>query len=94
MKSANKKDSIAAFEINGKGKINKKVIDSNLVKTVHGRKNTLNLLTNALQKPNDVYSINKTEARSLYARAGVQFPGTAVQDGLHHNIFDAGPSVK
>lgn len=31
----------------------------------------------------------KSEARSLYARAGVQFPGSAVQDGLSCSILVA-----
>ena len=35
----------------------------------------------------------KTEAQDLCARAGVQFPGSAAQDGLIHSIFDAGSPV-
>ena len=35
----------------------------------------------------------KSEARSLYARAGVQFPGRHIEGGLIHSIHDAGVSV-
>ena len=93
MKSANGKDSIAALAINGKGFVNGNVIDSNVVTTVHGRKNALGLLTDAINSQSAVYYINKTEAQNLYARAGVQFPGSAVQDGLIHSIFDVGSPV-
>ena len=36
----------------------------------------------------------KSEARSLFDGSGVQFPGSAIQDGLIHSIFDAGAKVK
>ena len=93
MKSANGKDSIAALAINGVGKVNGKAVDGNVVTTVHGRKNTLGLLTAAINSPNAVYYINKTEAHNLYTRSGVQFPGVAIQDGLIRSIHDAGVSV-
>ena len=34
-----------------------------------------------------MYYWKKNEAQNLYARAGVQFPGSAVQDGLIHSIL-------
>ena len=36
------------------------------------------------------FTEKKSEARSLYARAGVQFPGGSMQDGLIYTIYDAG----
>ena len=41
-----------------------------------------------------VFYQDKSEARSLFVNAGVQFPGGAMQDGLNHSIFDAGSPVK
>ena len=56
------------------------------------------LLTDAIKKENTVHHgiffLNRSEARSLYARAGVQFPGAALQDDLIHSIYDAGSAVK
>ena len=40
-----------------------------------------------------VYYWKKSEARSLFAETGVQFPGGAIQDGLIHSIYDAGSTV-
>ena len=40
-----------------------------------------------------MYYINKTEAQDLCARAGLQLPGSAAQDGLIHSIFDASSPV-
>ena len=84
--------------IGGKGQSNYAEIDSNRVTSVQGRDNAITkLLTEAIQKENagqpSVYYINKTEARSLFGKAGVQFPGRPLQDGLIHSIFDAGSPV-
>ena len=84
--------------VSGTGKQNKIEIASNRVTSVQGRKNAVTkLLAEAIQKENagqpSVYYIHKTEARSLYDRAGVQFPGALLQDGLIHSIFDAGSPV-
>ena len=82
----------------GTGRQNGAVIDSNHVASPHGKGNAITkLLSDALKKENagktGVYYINKTEAQDLCARTGVQFPGTAAQDGLIHSIFDAGSPV-
>ena len=84
--------------ISGTGRQNKIAIDSNRVTSVYGQKNAITkLLTEAVQKENagqpSVYYINKTEARSLYDRAGVQFPGGHLQDGLIQSIGHADSSV-
>lgn len=38
--------------------------------------------------------LKKTEARSLFEGAGVQFPEVSIQGGLIRSIFDAGFPVK
>ena len=68
-------------------------IDSNNIATVFRKGNAITkLLTEAIQKENagetGVYYWKKNEAQNLYARAGVQFPGSAVQDGLIHSILN------
>ena len=94
----NGKQLMAAVRVGGRGIQNGATIDSNHVVSPHGKGNAITkLLLDALKKENagktGVYYINKTEAQDLCARAGVQFPGTAAQDGLIHSIFDAGSPV-
>ena len=89
---------MAAVRVGGRGIQNGATIDSNHVVSPHGKGNAITkLLLDALKKENagetGVYYINKTEAQDLCARAGVQFPGSAAQDGLIHSIFDAGSPV-
>ena len=38
-------------------------------------------------------SIKKAEARSLFRKSGVQFPGVPLQGGLIHSVFDARANV-
>ncbi len=94
------KQMMAAVEVGGLGIANGTYIDANIITSAYGRKNAITtLLTNAIKKENTdnnsvgVYYWKKSDARSLYARAGGQFPGAAVQDGLIHSIYDAGSSV-
>ncbi len=94
------KQVMAAVKVQGNGTQNGETIDANVVTSIYGRQNLITkLLTDAINKENTsaksvgVYYINKSEARSLYARSGVQFPGTALQDGLNHSIYDAGSPV-
>ena len=89
---------MAAVRVGGTGRQNGAVIDSNHVVSPHGKgKAITKLLSDALKKENagetGVYYINKTEAQDLCARAGLQLPGSAAQDGLIHSIFDAGSPV-
>lgn len=88
---------IAAVRVGGTGRQNGAVIDSNHVVSPHGKGNAITkLLSDALKKENagktGVCCI-KTEAQDLCARAGLQLPGSAAQDGLIHSIFDAGSPV-
>ena len=94
----NGKQVTAAVRVGGMGILNKETIDSNHVVSVQGRQNAVSkLLVQAMEKENagktGVYYINKTEAQDLCARAGLQLPGSAAQDGLIHSIFDAGSPV-
>lgn len=73
-------------------------IDSNNIATVFRKGNAITrMLTDAIQKENagktGVYYWKKSEARSLFESAGVQFPGGSMQDGLIHSIYDAGSTV-
>ena len=96
----NGKQIIAPVYVNGNSINNGMRIDSNNVATAFGKSNALTkLLTDALTteskqgKEVGVYYWNKTEARSLYEGAGLQLPGSSIQDGLIHSIFDAGSDV-
>lgn len=96
--AANKsQNTIAAVEIGGMGRANGEIIDANKITSTLRKKNALDLLEEAVAKDRDedvwVYYLNKKEARGLYARAGVQFPRSAVQDGLRHTIYDNGANV-
>lgn len=96
----NGKQIIAPVYVNSNSIRNGLRIDSNNIATVFGKDNTLTkLLTDALNietTPNKavgVYYWNKTEARRLYEGAGLQLPGSSIQDGLIHSIFDVGSEV-
>ena len=94
----NGKQVTAAVRVGGTGRQNGVIIDSNHLVSVQGRQNAVSkLLVQAMEKENagetGVYYINKTEAQDLCARAGLQLPGSAAQDGLIHSIFDAGSPV-
>ena len=95
----NGKQVMAAVNVGGTGMFNGKYNNVNEITTTQGRENTLSkLLADAIEVENQggigVFYINKTEARSLKASSGVQFPDTALQDGLNHSIFDVGSPVK
>ena len=89
----NGKPYIAPVYVTSNSRQNGVVIDSNNIATVFRKGNAITkLLTDAIQKENagetGVYYWKKNEAQNLYARAGVQFPGSAVQDGLIHSILN------
>lgn len=89
---------MAAIFISGEGTMNDVAIDSNRITTVQPRPNTIRkLLREAIEKEekfgHGLFFWNKEEAQSLFDDPGVQFPGTFLQDGLMHSIFDAGSPV-
>lgn len=94
----NGKQLVAAVRIGGNGVQNGAQIDSNHIVSAQGRGNAVTrLLNDALQKELrgevGVYYWNKEEALPLTVRAGVQFPGGRINDGLIHSIFDAASPV-
>ncbi len=94
----NGKQMVAAVRIGGNGVQNGAQIDSNHIVSAQGRGNAVTkLLNDALQKELrgevGVYYWNKEEALPLTVRAGVQFPGGRINDGLIHSIFDAASPV-
>ena len=94
----NGKQLVAAVRIGGNGVQNGAQIDSNHIVSAQGRGNAVTkLLNDALQKElrgeAGVYYWNKEEALPLTVRAGVQFPGGRINDGLLHSIFDAASPV-
>ena len=94
----NGKQLVAAVRIGGNGVQNGAQIDSNHIVSAQGRGNAVTkLLNDALQKELrgevGVYYWNKNEALPLTVRAGVQFPGGRINDGLIHSIFDAASPV-
>ena len=94
----NGKQMVAAVRIGGNGVQNGAQIDSNHIVSAQGRGNAVTkLLNDALQKELrgevGVYYWNKEEALPLTVRAGVQFPGGRINDGLLHSIFDAASPV-
>ena len=94
----NGKQMVAAVHIGGNGVQNGAQIDSNHIVSAQGRGNAVTkLLNDALQKELrgevGVYYWNKEEALPLTVRAGVQFPGGRINDGLIHSIFDAASPV-
>lgn len=98
-KKVNKNMLIAAIEVNALGEQNNKRIRTNTINSTFGKSNAVTkLLTDAIQKENagdvGVFYIDKARAQYLYAKAGVQFPGRAIQDGPIHSIFDVGSPVK
>ena len=98
MKAKNGEQVIVPFRISSTRTLNGEKFDVNIVSSVHSRKNAVTtLLANAIKKENangvGVYYWQKGKARSIFGRAGVQFPGGSVDDGLIHSIFDAGSPV-
>ena len=96
----NGKQIIAPVYVNGVSTNNNLRIDSNNIATAFGKGNALTkMLTDALNAEESagnaigVYYWNKTEAHNLYRSAGLQLPGSSVQSGLIHSIFDAGSDV-
>lgn len=95
----NKKPYIAPMYISTNSSTINALLDSNNIATTFRKDNAVKkLFSDALKKENakqvGVYYWNKTEARSLFEGAGVQFPEVSIQDGLIHSIFDAGSPVK
>ena len=94
----NGKQIITPVEIDGYGRQNDIIIDSNAIASVFGKSNAVTkLLYNAvLEEKNGKTTLfywNKKVAVSLLQRAGLQLPGGLPQDGYIHSITDSGSNV-
>lgn len=97
--SSRDKPLFAAVEIDGYGKLNGELIDSNAITSIHVRNNASSLLSNAIENDTsdsiNLFYIDKEKATRLLDGSGVQFPGaTALPDGYVHSIHDNGSPVK
>lgn len=97
--SSRDKPLFAAVEIDGYGKLNGDLIDSNAITSIHVRNNASSLLSNAIENDTsdsiNVFYVDKEKATRLLDGSGVQFPGaTALPDGYVHSIHDNGSPVK
>ncbi len=95
----NKKPYIAPVYVSSTSLMNNMILDSNNIATLFQKGNAIDkLMEDAIKKEKagsaSVYYWDKTEARTLYALAGVQFSGEPIKDGLNHSIFDANSPVK
>ena len=93
------RNTIAAVEIDGTGRMHSYTIDANAITSAHSRDNALsNLLKNAVASEiagkNSIYYWQKNKAIQRLNGIGVQFPGaSSIADGYIHSIRDAGSFV-
>ena len=98
-KSKNGKQVIAPIRIDGFGVNNNRNIDSNAITSLHGRKNVLNLLSNAINEHNNgkiaIYYINKKETAKLFQNSKVTMPKIPkTNNGFIHSITESNSPVK
>ena len=93
------RNTIAAVEIDGSGRMHGNIIDANAIASVYNKDNAIrNLLRNAviseLAGKNSIYYWQKNKAIQRLNGIGVQFPGaSSIADGYIHSIRDAGSFV-
>lgn len=95
----NGKKTLVPINVNSKGHINAKEIDSNRVQTVHGNQDTLQRLINALNEDSEdniaVFYINKEKATDFLWPTGNLISSSAqTLDGFIHSVTDKGSHVK
>jgi len=94
----NGKQIVVPIEVDGYGKLNNIVIDSNSITSSLGKSNAVKQLYDAVLgkmvgTSNDLFYWNKNEAMPLLRRAGHQLSGTSPQDGLVYSIREKGSGV-
>lgn len=95
----NGKNSVVPITVDGFGKQNNIMIDSNAIVSAHGKNGALKQLSDAIADDakgifNLLY-INKKEAQSLLRQAGPQWSGMSIpRDGFIHSIKENGSPVK
>ncbi len=86
--------------VDGYGRQNSIVIDSNAITSIYGRKNAVtSMLTNAIEKSNDgeisLFYMDKRKTADLYRMARVTMPKVPnVGNGFIHSIRESGSPVK
>lgn len=96
----NGKSIVCAVVIDGYGRQNNKIIDSNAITSIHTRENAVKgLLNDAIENESTgnvaVYYIDAKKATGLLQKAGLQLPSVLFRtDGYIHSIRDSDSSVK
>lgn len=89
---------ISAIEIDGTGRTNNIVIDSNAMTTIFAKKNSLSQLKSAIEHTNkgavELFYWDKNRAVTLLQRAGLQLPSALPHDGSVNSIRDSKSNVK
>ena len=89
---------ISAIEIDGTGRTNNIVIDSNAMTTLFAKGNALSQLKNAIEHTNngavELFYWDKNRAVTLLQRAGLQLPSALPHDGSVNSIRDPKSNVK
>ncbi len=93
----NGKQVVVPMEIDGYGRVNNVIIDSNAIVSVYGKNTALQQLRSAildeLNGQTSLFYWNKKEAVALAQRAGLQLPGGLPKDGFIHSIRESGSKV-
>ena len=93
----NGKQVVVPMEIDGYGRVNNVIIDSNAIVSVYGKNTALQQLRSAildeLNGQTSLFYWNKKEAVALAQLAGLQLPGGLPKDGFIHSIRESGSKV-
>ena len=93
----NGKQVVVPMEIDGYGRVNNVIIDSNAIVSVYGKNTALQQLRSAildeLNGKTSLFYWNKKEAVALAQLAGLQLPGGLPKDGFIHSIRESGSKV-
>lgn len=97
--TVNGKQTVVPVVVDGFGKNNNVIVDSNAVTSVYGKTTAVDQLYDTINKEsNNIFSllyINKKEAISLLHRTGHQLSGTMIpHDGFYHSIRESNSPVK
>ncbi len=97
--TVNGKQTVVPVVVDGFGKNNNVIVDSNAVTSVYGKTTAVDQLYDAINKEsNNIFSllyINKKEAMALLHRTGHQLSGTMIpHDGFYHSIRESNSPVK
>ncbi len=84
---------ISAIEVDGTGRTNNIVIDSNAMTTIFAKKNSLSQLKSAIEHTNkgavELFYWDKNRAVTLLQATGLQLPSALPHDGSVNSIRDS-----